>query len=75
MQKQVAELLMSEIIKINSSINDVLVRMQSIESDEDMKALSRGLVSTGLHLYREAIRPIIRQFPELDPDASYLDTK
>jgi hypothetical protein len=74
-QKEVATTVMADIQKINASINDLLSTLDQQGKDEDIRELTQGALRTVMHVYKELMRPVIRQFPDLDPDAEFLSKK
>ena len=68
MEKEDAVILMKEIMIVNASLNTLLEKIRGYETDAEIAALSTGVLSTGMHIYKELMRPIIRQYPEIDPD-------
>lgn len=69
MKKENAVDFMRDIADVNAALNNLLSKMANCEDDDEIQALSKAVLGTGMHVYKELMRPIIRQFPELDPDA------
>ena len=72
MEKEDAVIIMNEIMVVNASLNKLLERIRAYETDAEITALSTGVLSTGMHIYKELMSPIIRQYPELDPDIDHV---
>ena len=68
MEKAVAEALMNSLLEFGASIDRVATTVEKI-SDASERALFRTHVATTMaSLYGDYIRPIIKQYPEFDPD-------
>jgi len=68
LNKDSAEVLMKELLELSEAMNQVCILIDGLESEEERKELRRGMSGMLADVYTELMRPIIRQFPELDPD-------
>ncbi len=69
MNKSTAQELMASLMSLNVSINTVASRVEDIDIDEQKRMLRRAVAGLMEIVYADLMRPIIREHPELDPDA------
>ena len=69
MQKEKAKALMDAIMSINDSLNDATHLTLDMTDQDEAKRVRSVLGEIGSRLYVDLMRPIIRAFPDLDPDA------
>jgi hypothetical protein len=67
MDKDIAKRLMEDLIALSDPINAATQLTKEIENIEEQKELRRGLARVMSEIY-DLMMPIIRQFPDLDPD-------
>lgn len=68
MKKDSAEALMTKLLELSQAMDDVCSLIDQLDSEEEKKELRRGMSGMLADVYTELMRPIIRRFPELDPD-------
>lgn len=68
MKKDSAEALMTKLLELSQAMDDVCSLIDKLDSEEEKKELRRGMSGMLADVYTELMRPIIRRFPELDPD-------
>lgn len=67
-KKDSAEALMTKLLELSQAMDRVCSLIDQLESEEEKKELRRGMSGMLADVYTELMLPIIRQFPELDPD-------
>ena len=67
MDRQTAERLMEEMRKLSDVFNN-LTEITLTMSDDQARSMRRTVVDTIFKGYSEIIDPIVRAYPELDPD-------
>ncbi len=68
MKKDSAEALMQKLLELSTAMNAVCSLIDQLESESEKDTLRRGMSGMLADVYTELMRPIIQQFPELDPD-------
>jgi DNA-binding transcriptional LysR family regulator len=68
LKKDSAEALMQKLLELSNSMNQVCDLINQLESEEEREQFRRGMSGMLADVYTELMRPLIRQFPELDPD-------
>lgn len=69
MERSTAEQLLVEFEKIKNTLNRARDQMFIVEkSGDDIKFFIRALGRMNVTLIDEALRPIVKEFPDLDPD-------
>ncbi|QTN25660.1 hypothetical protein HZ992_12200 [Rhizobacter sp. AJA081-3] len=68
MNKDSAEAMMKKLLELSEAMDQVCSLIDQLESEEERMELRRGMSGMLADVYTELMRPIIRQFPELDPD-------
>jgi DNA-binding transcriptional LysR family regulator len=68
LKKDSAEALMQKLLELSNSMNQVCDLINQLESKEEREQFRRGMSGMLADVYTELMRPLIRQFPELDPD-------
>jgi hypothetical protein len=68
LEKQTAEALMKSLGELSSSMNTVAADIERVEVVEQKLHLRKGIADMMGALYADLMRPIIREYPELDPD-------
>ena len=68
MKKDSAEALMQKLLELSKAMDQVCSLISQIESEEEREEFRRGMSGMLADVYTELMRPLIRQFPELDPD-------
>jgi hypothetical protein len=66
--KSTAKELMESLLNLNASINSVASEIEKVDSDDERRALRRSVAGLIDLVYTDFMRPIIREYPELDPD-------
>jgi hypothetical protein len=67
MTREQAEALMKSLLALSEAMGAVNVALDALGDTEERKALRRPLGGMMADLYIELQRPIIEQFPDLDP--------
>ena len=68
MKKESAEALMKKLLALRRAMDEVCSEIDSLDIQEEKTKLRRGMSGMLADVYTELMRPIIQQFPELDPD-------
>ena len=68
MNKESAQALMRKLLELSHAMDQVCEEINQIDSEEEKAQLRRGMSAMIADVYTELMRPIIQQFPELDPD-------
>lgn len=68
MDRNIAEKLMVEIESLNQVTNRQAHLIELISDENERKIFRRAIVTVMIDAYDKLMRPVIRQFPELDPD-------
>lgn len=68
MERGVAEQLMKELLALSGPLNTATSLTNQISSKEEQAVMRRGLGELMNTIYADLMRPIIRQYPDLDPD-------
>ncbi len=68
--RQTAELLMRDLLALSGPLNSATLLTNQI-ADKDERERSRRAIGTIMNeVYTNLMMPIIRQYPELDPDSN-----
>lgn len=70
MDRNVAELLMKSLLALGKPLNDATVAADQIIDEDERKNFLKILGRFMGNIYTELMIPIIRQYPDLDPDKS-----
>ena len=68
MDRSVAELLMKDMLAMSEPLNSITILCERIGDTEERKTFRRGVGQLMDKLYADLMLPIIRQYPDLDPD-------
>lgn len=68
MKKDSAKALMEKLLRLSEAMDQVCILIDQLESEEERKEFRRGMSGMLADVYTELMRPLIRQFPDLDPD-------
>lgn len=68
MDRRIAELIMKDLLALNSLLNSMDPLINQISNADEQRLLRRGLGGVIISIYTDLMRPIIKQYPELDPD-------
>lgn len=69
MEKSSAEKVIKAVLQLDVQLNEVDAQLRELPDDAERKALLRALGTIILDLDSELIRPLVRQYPDLDPDS------
>lgn len=69
MDRNLAELLMKELLAMNGPLNSATHLSGRIDSEDERRQFRGGLAEVMNHIYIDLMRPIIKQYPDLDPDS------
>jgi hypothetical protein len=68
MDRIVAEQLMELLLALDGPLNRATELTEKITDLEERKVVRRGIGEITARAYTDLIRPIVRQFPDLDPE-------
>lgn len=68
MNKDFAQDLMHKLNELGSSMSSVAAKIEELENEPDKLILREGIADLMGMLYSDLVRPVIKKFPELDPD-------
>lgn len=68
MTREQAEALMKSLLAMSEAMGEVNAALDALGATEERNALRRPLGGMMADLYIELQRPIIEQYPDLDPD-------
>lgn len=68
MDRSIAEQLMKSLLELDAPLNRATELTEKITDPEERKAVRRGIGELTLQAYTDLIRPIVRQYPDLDPE-------
>ncbi|MFZ6801488.1 hypothetical protein [Undibacterium sp. Di24W] len=68
MDKILASKLMNDLLSLNEHLNKIAHQIEAIKVEEEKLQFRRGISNLMGGVYGDLMRPIIREFPELDPD-------
>lgn len=68
MDRKVAELLMKDLLALSEPLNSATALTDQISNKDEQAALRRGIGELMGRIYTDLMIPIIKQYPELDPD-------
>jgi hypothetical protein len=67
MDRATAERLMSILLRLDGPLNEATELTDEIADPDERKAFLRQLADIGGSVYMNLMRPIVRQYPDLDP--------
>lgn len=62
---------MTELAKLGSALNRMTSLSDQIDDNDERLAVRRAIGETMGITYADIMRPIVRQFPDLDPDRDH----
>jgi hypothetical protein len=68
MERAIAEQLMQTFLTMSASLNSATTLIAKIQSKDDQESLRRAIGNVMQSVYIDLMRPIIREYPDLDPD-------
>jgi hypothetical protein len=68
MEKSSAAQVIKALLQLDAHLNAVDAELRELPDDAERKSLLRALGAIILNLDSELIRPLVRQYPDLDPD-------
>ena len=68
MEKETAKKIMVSLERLGEALNDLATEIEKIKDIEEKKRYRRGVGELMGMSYTDIMRPIIREYPELDPD-------
>lgn len=68
MDKTVAGDLMKTLLELSASMNTVAALIEKIDDEKQKLILRGGIADLMGAVYTDLMRPIIREYPELNPD-------
>lgn len=63
-----AERMIKLLMSLDTPLNEATALAETIPDLEERKAVRRAIAEITARTYTDLIRPIVRQFPELDPE-------
>lgn len=68
MNKMVAEEVMERLRKANDALNEVCHAIELMPDSEEKRTFRKSIAQIVLDIYEYVMDPIIKQYPEFDPD-------
>ena len=68
MEKEIAKKIMDDLKRLEEVLNGLLANIENIQNIEENKKFRSGVGELIGRSYTDIMRPIIREYPELDPD-------
>jgi hypothetical protein len=68
MERETAEKLMAVLIDFEKPMNEAAALIETVSGNAEREELRRGLAEVITRTFTDLMVPIIRQYPELDPD-------
>jgi len=68
MEKLSASKIIESVLQLSDPLNGIGDQLQALPEGAERDALLRALGSVMAELYTGLIRPMVRQYPDLDPD-------
>lgn len=68
MEKALAAKLIDSVLQLSGQLNDIDAQLLALPEGAEREALLRALGSVMFELDSGLIRPLARQYPDLDPD-------
>jgi hypothetical protein len=68
MEKPAASKIIQAVLRLSDQLNDIDAQLQALPEGAEREALLRTLGSVMFELDSGLIRPLVRQYPDLDPD-------
>lgn len=68
MDRAVAERLMKALLALDAPLNEAARLTETIADEGEQRAVRRAIGTVVAGIYAELMRPIIRQYPDLDPE-------
>ena len=68
MNRELAADLMANLLALDASMNSVVERIELIDDKDEHNAFKQAIYKVIGDVYCDLMRPIIRQYPDLDPD-------
>ena len=68
LDKTIAENLMKSLLDLSASMNVVAGQIEGIDVEEQKLLMRRGIADLMGAVYSDLMRPIIREYKDLDPD-------
>jgi len=72
MDRHEAEQTMAAIAEVNARMNELADACEAIQDDEVKRNVKRAFARATISMWDGVMRPICRQFPDLDPDIGAL---
>ena len=68
MERAIAEQLIRTLAAINEQLNSATSLTAQIDSKDEQQSLRRAIGTVVQTIYLDLMRPVINQYPDLDPD-------
>ena len=68
MERAIAKQLMRTLAAMNEQLNSATSLTAQIDSKDEQESLRRAIGNVVQMIYIDLMRPVIRQYPDLDPD-------
>lgn len=67
MNKNVAQDLMDDILRMTDVLNEIIQKVETTLSDDDLLTMRQNLGMMMMAVDQNLFKPIVKQYPELDP--------
>lgn len=68
MTKDIAKLLMNTLLLLDDPLQKATEITDQIDDENERKMMRRGVGEIGLKIYEDLMVPIIKQYPDLNPE-------
>jgi len=68
MDKSIADSLMKQMLSLSHYVDEAGELTKQITDDDERYAIRKGIADIAGLIYTDVMMPLIRQYPELDPD-------
>ena len=68
MERAIAEQLMQSFLALDGPLNSATILTEKIENKEEKELIRRAIGNVTINVYTDLMRPIIKQYPDLDPE-------
>ena len=68
LDRATAENLMKNLLDLSASMNTIAGQIEGIDAEEQKMVMRRGISNLMGAIYSDLMRPIIREYKDLDPD-------
>ena len=68
MKKEIAEQLMKDLLSLSEAMNNVVYQIDFIDEDNEKRVYLRAIGELMASSYTKLMLPLIKEYPDLDPD-------